>query len=175
MVDSSIQTRRRRHSRSRGRSKDRTAPPPPPPSLDGMRPASHDRWPLRLPPHPTQHYNLILPFHPFWVFLSNSTPFLDLPSSYNFYSLGRLDRLAALLTNFTLGLPPNLYLFILFYSRDKTKASSQRDMCLKQRRQKETPAVILLRPPRVRCAQVTGGRRTPYKLTKKEKRASKNG
>jgi hypothetical protein len=69
----------------------------------------------------------------------------------------------------------SIYIY-LFSSRNKTKASSQRDMCLKQRIQMKVVAPNFLRAPQVRCAQVIGGRRTPYKENKereKEKSTSK--
>jgi hypothetical protein len=61
----------------------------------------------------------------------------------------------------------SLVLFILFESRDKTKASSRRDMCLKATHTKESRNTHFLHAPRVRCAQVIGGWRTPYKKRKK--------
>jgi hypothetical protein len=55
------------------------------------------------------------------------------------------------------------------YSRNKTKASSRRDMCLKQRIQRKVVTPRFLRAPQVRCAQVIGGRRTPYRNERKKK------
>jgi hypothetical protein len=66
----------------------------------------------------------------------------------------------------------SIYFIILFYSRNKTKASSRRDMCLKQRIQRKI--VITLSSALCRCAvrKASGAREPPYKETeRKEKRA----
>jgi hypothetical protein len=67
---------------------------------------------------------------------------------------------------------PGVFLFYyLFESRDKTEASSQRDMCLKSKQTKGNRDHSFLHAPHVRYAQVIGGRRTPYR--KRERKAHK--
>jgi hypothetical protein len=55
----------------------------------------------------------------------------------------------------------NLFFIFIYNSRDKTTVSSQWDMYQKAAHTKEIRQTNSLHPPQVRCAQVTGGRRTP--------------